>query len=177
MERYAVKTTLYQAFALLIMIYVASVALIPESVNVFHTVTTTRSAQGVLDRIDPIFFNPKSRFGEAFYVSEIPDTTLAELSHHGLTGVDTLRFAFNSKSAEILDLSNPAVAKAWGYKGGEVTPFTQSLGSQAKAAGFNVVRYSSERGFGSNLAILNDFNKLLEPKMVVPTPRVYSPSF
>src|SRR5690606_922239 len=48
--------------------------------NVYHSVPRDDVAQSVLDGIDPKHFKPKSRFGGAFYVSEVPETTLAELS-------------------------------------------------------------------------------------------------
>ncbi|MDZ7616040.1 MAG: RES family NAD+ phosphorylase [Patescibacteria group bacterium] len=127
--------------------------------------------------IDPKYFNPKSRFGKAFYVSEMPDTTLAELYHHASAGTHTIRFTLNSKAARILDLTDPAVAKAWGYSGGPITSTTQALGGRARAAGFNVVRFTSERGRGANLAILDDFDDLLAPQMVVPAPTPAVPSW
>jgi len=131
--------------------------------------------QGVLNGIDPYRLNPRSRFGQALYVSEVPDTTLAELEHHNSVGVETIRFEFNSRTAKILDLTNPKIAKTWGYTGGEITSSTRSLGKSANLAGYNAIRYSSERGIGANIAILKDFDGLLMPQMVVPTPRV--PSF
>lgn len=108
--------------------------------------------------------------GGAFYMSEVPDTTLAELTHHEAIGVDTVRFSFDKKASRILDLTKPRIAKKWGYIGGEITPLTKDIGLQARRAGFNVIRYSSERGLGANLAILDDFESLLTPQMIVPTP-------
>ncbi|MES2217365.1 MAG: RES domain-containing protein [Pseudomonadota bacterium] len=140
--------------------------------DVFHTVTSPADAQNILNGIDRDFLNSTSRFGKALYVSELPDTTLAELSHYNTLGVETIRFEFNISSARILDLTNPKVAEAWGYTGGEISPLTQEIGNSAMWAGYNVIRYLSERGEGVNIAILNDFNKLLRPQMVVPAPNI-----
>ena len=138
--------------------------------DLFHTVTNPDAGQAVLNKIDPRFFNDKSRFGKAFYVSEVPDTTLTELEHHNLVGVDTIRFNFNQKAAKILDLTKPRIAQKWGYVGGDISSATNKIGLRARESGFNVIRYPSERGQGSNLAIFNDFENLLQPQMVVPTP-------
>jgi len=81
--------------------------------TVFHTVTSSGAGQGVLNGIDPAFFNPStSRFGPAFYVSDDAGTTLAELSAHGAEGTQTIWFNLNLSQANILDLTDPAIAKA-----------------------------------------------------------------
>ncbi len=136
--------------------------------SVYHSVTSSGNGQGVLDKINPRFFREDTRFGEAFYVSEKPDTTLAELKYHKAAGVDTIRFNFNQKSANILDLTQPKVANRWGYAGGNEYDDSQAIASKAQEAGYNVIRYQSERGMGANLAILNDFENLLSPQMIVP---------
>ena len=79
--------------------------------TLYHTVTSTHAGQGVLNAINPEFFNAKSRFGEAFYLSEVPDTTLAELRYHDAIGASTIRFDFNTKAANILDLTKPRIAR------------------------------------------------------------------
>ncbi len=56
----------------------------------------------------------------------------------------------------------------WGYVGGEISSATKNIASQAREAGFNVIRYPSERGLGANLAILKDFERLLRPQMIFP---------
>lgn len=138
--------------------------------TVFHTVTSSGAGQGVLNGIDPAFLNPSSRFGPAFYVSDDAGTTLAELSAHGAEGTQTIRFNLNLSQANILDLTDPAIAKAWGYSGGPISPATQAIGTDALNAGYNVIQYQSLRGPGINYGILSDFNTLLKPQMIVPTP-------
>jgi len=114
--------------------------------------------------------NPKSRFGAAFYVAENPGTTLAELAHHGATPTHGIRFDFSASNANILDLTNPAVAKAWNYSGGPISSSTQQIGVNARDRGFNVIRYFSERDVGRiNNAVLDDFDDLLIPQFVSPT--------
>ncbi|MCX7122035.1 MAG: RES family NAD+ phosphorylase, partial [Gammaproteobacteria bacterium] len=139
--------------------------------TVYHTVTSARSAEGVLNGIDPLRFNVESRFGGAFYVSEVPDTTLVELAHHNSIGIDTIRFNFNASEAKILNLTDPKIANQWGYCGGSSYDIAQTIAKTAKKFGFNVIRYSSERGVGENLAVFNNFEKLLSPQMIVPVPR------
>lgn len=118
--------------------------------------------------IDPKYLNPNARFGRAFYVAENAGTTLAELAHHGAKGTHGIRFSLNSKAAKILDLTDPAIAKAWGYTGGPISSATQSIGTRARAAGYNVIRFNSLRGKGANLAILDHFKELLRAQMISP---------
>lgn len=69
----------------------------------------------------------------------------------------------------MLDLTDPNVAVAWGYKGGNISSATQKIGSDALAQGYNAIRYGSERvPGGTNLAILDKFNEILKPVTVTP---------
>jgi hypothetical protein len=138
--------------------------------TVYHTVTSARAGQGVLDGIDPAFLNPNSRFGAAFYVSNDAKTTLAELAHHGATGTQTIRFNMNLEAAKILDLTDPAIANSWRYSGGPITLATQNIGADALRNGFSVIKYPSLRGPGVNYGILKDFDTILSPQMIVPVP-------
>ena len=69
-----------------------------------------------------------------------------------------------------MDLTNSKIARSWGYEGGDISSLSRNLGTRAQQAGFNVIRYSSERGTGTNLAVLNNFDRLLKPQMIVPSP-------
>lgn len=142
---------------------------VPENM-LFHTVTSAGSGQGVLNGINTTFFNIENRFGEAFYLSEIPETTLAELKFKNAIGTHTIRFHFNRESARVLDLTNPQVAKQWGYNASDPYDITRSINLKAKTAGYNAIRYHSVRSDGANLAILKDFDTLLKPQMIVPAP-------
>lgn len=134
----------------------------------FHATTSPQAAQGVLSGIDPKFFNPNARFGKGFYIAEESGTALAELAHDGATATHGIRFSVNTSKLKVLDLTDPAVAAAWGYKGGPISSATQAMGAKAKAQGFNAIRFKSLRGPGNNLSILDDFNDILKPQMVSP---------
>ncbi|NBF11540.1 PAAR domain-containing protein [Pseudomonas sp. Fl4BN1] len=141
----------------------------PPEATVYHVTTNPGAAQGVLSGIDPKFLNPNSRFGAAFYVGESPTTPLAELAHHGATPTHGIRFNVNASKAKVLDLTDPAVAKEWGYNGGPISAKTQQIGVDAGDQGYNVIRFGSERDPGGvNHAVLDNFNEILTPQMITP---------
>ena len=134
---------------------------IKKTDHVYHTTTDSRATASIQRGIERRYLNPESRFGRAFYVAEVPGTTLAELKAHGFDGVDTMRFRYNRESAKELDLTDPETAASWNYAGGPITEDTQAIGEKASTQGFNVIRFGSLRGRGDNLASLSDFNSLL----------------
>jgi len=142
--------------------------------DLYHTKTSAGATQGILDGVDPgrlLRGAERNRFGAALYLSEIPDTTLAELAYHGNSGYATIRYSFNKTEANILDLTDAKIARQWEYVGGDDYSVPQDIARQAQIAGFNAIRFSSERGIGANLAVLNNFDRLLQPQMVVPVPQ------
>jgi RES domain-containing protein len=141
-----------------------------ETETVFHTVTDPRAAQGVLDGVNTAKLNPQSRFGKALYISDDASTTLAELSYHNAAPTQTIRYEMDLTKAKILDLTDPTVAKSWGYDGGPISNATKAIGEQAQQAGYNTIKFQSMRGAGTNYAVLSDFEQVLKPQMVVPTP-------
>ena len=69
----------------------------------------------------------------------------------------------------VLDLTDSKVANAWGYNGGPISSATQAIGAEARLQGFDVIRFYSERAPGAvNYAILDNYDKILEPVMVTP---------
>jgi len=138
--------------------------------NVYHVTTNPYAAPSILDNgIDPAFLNPNARFGAAFYVAEQPTAALAELAHYKAEPFMAINFSTNSGAANVLDLTNLDIASAWGYDGGPITPATQSIGSQASAQGYNVIKYYSERAPGmANYAILKNYNEVLTPYAISP---------
>lgn len=138
--------------------------------DVRHVTTSSGQTQSVLNGIDPKYLSPEGRFGRAFYVAEVPETAVFEVVHHGYTPTQSIRFTVDLDKAHVLDLTDPEIAKQWGYAGGRMTPETRALGRKAREAGYNAVRFPSERGAGANLAVLDDFNELLQPQMVAPVP-------
>lgn len=135
---------------------------------------TVQKAHGVLSGIDIEFLGTNNRFGQAFYLSEVPDTTLAELAHHGTTGINTIRYHFDKSEARILDLTKPRIARRWKYQGGDYYDVSRRIAEEGKLKGYNVIRFNSERGVGANLAVLDDFNKILSHQMIVPAPTIRS---
>lgn len=141
----------------------------PLAPKAFHVTTSAGATQGVLNGVDPAFLNPNSRFGAAFYLAENPETAVSELIHHGAEPSMAIRFDINRSEANVLDLTNPSIADAWGYVGGPITPQTQAIGHNATSNGYNVIRFYSERTPGEvNYAVLDDFEKILTPTAVSP---------
>ena len=69
----------------------------------------------------------------------------------------------------VLDLTDPEIARTWGYNGGPISSETKMIGAQAQNEGFNVIRFPSERANGGvNNAILDNFNEILKPINVSP---------
>jgi len=142
-----------------------------SNTNLYHTVTNPRSVQSILNGIDISFSDPlENRFGQGFYLSESPDVTIAELSYHGSEGADTIRYSYNSKAAKVLDLTKPKIAQAWGYTDSASYSLSQSIAERAVSKGFNAIRFNSARAEGVNFVIFDNFENILKPKMVIPTP-------
>lgn len=53
---------------------------------------------------------------------------------------------------------------------GSISSATQAIGRKAINAGFNVIKFPSIRGPGINFGVLSNFDNLLIPRMIVPTP-------
>ncbi|MGH3806756.1 MAG: DUF6531 domain-containing protein [Pseudonocardiaceae bacterium] len=138
------------------------------TINLYHAATSPAGAQGVANGINHRMLDPNSRFGRALYTAEVPDTALAEIAHHGASSTHGIRFSFEMSKAHTLDLTDPGVASAWSYSGGAISSGTQAVGQKAVDAGYNAIRFNSERGAGANWAILKDFDKLLTPRMITP---------
>jgi hypothetical protein len=137
--------------------------------DVWHSTEKVAAVENILEKgIHPDYLNPNTRFGKAFYVAESPNTSIAEMGHYGINPSTGLRFSIQKEKMKVLDLTKPSVAKQWGYAGGEKTLQMRELGEHAKAKGFNAIRFNSERADGVNIAVLDDFNKLLKPEMVTP---------
>ncbi|SHO58962.1 hypothetical protein [Vibrio quintilis] len=135
----------------------------------YHATNGAGVAQNILDGINPKFLNPDSRFGKAFYIGDSANTVTKELAHHNADSTHAIRYTINNEQAKVLDLTDPQVAKEWGYAGGEITDQTKLIGQKAQEQGFNVIKFNSERSDGVNLAVIGDFKEVLTPEIVVPT--------
>ncbi|MDD2991177.1 MAG: DUF637 domain-containing protein [Zoogloea sp.] len=138
--------------------------------NVWHSTEYPSAVKNILEYgIDQNYLNPNSRFGKAFYVAEEPGTSIAEMNHYGVDPFTGIRFSIDHSRVKLLDLTNPDVAMKWGYSGGEKTAQMKQLADQAKASGYNAIRFVSERtSDGVNIAVLSDFNEVLKPQMIAP---------
>ncbi|MBK9121340.1 MAG: RES domain-containing protein [Phycisphaerales bacterium] len=139
-----------------------------EAARGFHAARSADVAQSVLRGIDPKYFDPKARFGAAFYLAEQPGTAVAELASRGINATHGIRYALRAQAMRVLDLTDAATAARWGYAGGEISEATIGIGKRAREAGFNVIRFPSVRGEGANLAIFANFDDILVPQMVSP---------
>ena len=142
----------------------------PHLPNFYHASNSPTNIQNILNGINPRFLNSESRFGKAFYIGNSAETVIGELTHHGVSLTHAIRYKINDRQANILDLTNPEIAKKWNYFGGEITNTTRNIGQIAKDQGFNVIKYNSERfNGGINHAVLSDFKEILKPEIVIPT--------
>lgn len=135
----------------------------------FHLTTSPGATRGVLGGIDKDLLNKRSRFGKAFYAAERPETALAELKHHHAVPTHSIRYSVNLRGVRLVDLTDPKEAAEWMYAGGDINATTRAIGELARELGYTAIRFSSERGPGANLAILDDFEYILKPLMVSPT--------
>jgi len=145
--------------------------------EVRHARRSAEITQSVLDKILPEKFDPRARFGQAFYVAQEGETAVAEVAAHGGKASHVIRFQLDLSKAKVLDLTDPAVAKAWGYVE-DVNAYTahQQLAQKAMEQGYNVIEFQSYRGPGYNYALLHNplnpfnFDEWLIPQMVSPVP-------
>jgi hypothetical protein len=92
------------------------------------------------------------------------------LSCHGVDSTNAIRYTIDFNNAKVLDLTDTGIANEWGYTGGAITDKMKALGNRVQDNGFNVIKFTSERNpYGINHAVLDDFEKVLIPEIVVPT--------
>lgn len=70
----------------------------------------------MLNGIDPKYFDPKSRFGGGFYVTQKGDTAVAELAVHNVEATHVIRYETNLTNQKVLGLTNKTNAKQWGLQ-------------------------------------------------------------
>jgi RES domain-containing protein len=140
--------------------------------DVRHATTSADAVRNILKGIDPWFFNPESRFGRAFYLAQEGATAVAEVRAGGRQATHLIRFHLDIGKAKILDLTDPAIAKAWGYiHDPAARELHQDIAQKALEAGYDVIKFESYQVPGTiNYAVLRRFEKLLIPQMVSPVP-------
>ena len=126
--------------------------------DVYHA---TDAAESVVQGINPVLFRPENRFGKAFYVASDRSVAIAEATDIavGKSPTQVVRFQMDLSKANVLDLTSPEVAKAWGFVD-EVseTVSHQAIGQRAASEGYNAIRFRSFRGDAVNHALFRSFN-------------------
>jgi RES domain len=146
--------------------HAAEEAVGPKTTNGYQARTSPEITQSVLDKIDPKRFSPDTRFGKAFYVAEKGDVAVAEVASHGATPTHVIRYKIDLSKAKVLDLTDPAVVKKWGSPAGNSYAKTQAIAKKAQEAGFDAIKFPSQRASGNNIAIFDKFDEILSPQMV-----------
>ena len=135
--------------------------------------------QSVLDQIIPSRFDTAAtaRFGPAFYVAQHGETAVREVAENGGRATHVIRYQLDLSKARVLDLTDPAIARAWEYVDDvNAKASHRQLSARAMGEGYNAIKYSSYRGRGYNLALLDtpsnpfNFDDWLSPQMVSPAP-------
>jgi hypothetical protein len=135
----------------------------------YHGVPGADVGQSVLNGINLRYVDAANRFGKAFYISQQPETAVAELAYHEKVAEHIIRYNVNLANQRVLNLANPEVAKEWGFvRNVSSVEICQQIALKAQGLGFNVIAFPSYRGPGVNLAVFNNFNQILSPQMVVP---------
>jgi hypothetical protein len=139
-----------------------------EKIELYNARTSPKITRNVLKGIDPKRLNPNARFHKAVYLAEKGETSVSEVEYHGGKASHTIRYHLNVAKSKILDLTQETISKEWGYRGGNNYSHTQEIAHKAKKMGYNVIKYNSLRGPGSNYAVMNDFEEILEAQGVAP---------
>jgi len=135
--------------------------------------------QSVLNKIDPSRFGETGRFGAAFYVAQEGATAVKEVTSHVGQASHVIRYQVDLSKATILDLTDPGVAKAWGYtRNVNAVSAHQQLSAKAMERGYNAIKFTSYRGSGYNYAFFDNplnpfkFDDWLSPQMVSSVPNI-----
>lgn len=136
--------------------------------DTYHVVSSAEQGQSILDGINPVFFNPNSRFGKALYITEDPETGVAELKHHGMNITHILRYKINLEQAKVLDLTSSEIARNWEYLSPHSLNNSQKIALMAKKKGYDVIKFRSLRDKGINYAVFKNFQNILSPEMIAP---------
>ena len=124
--------------------------------DVYHA---TNSAECVLKGINPEYFRPENRFGEAFYVASDRSVAIAEAALSGKLPSHVIRFQLDLGKASVLDLTSPEVAKAGGFVDDAPEGMShRAIGQRAASEGYNAIRFRSFRGEAVNHALFDNFN-------------------
>ena len=138
----------------------------------YHSIggeNANKNVQSVLNGIDISYTDADSRFGRGFYVSADGKTSLAELEYHGKHAIYSIRYDMDLSGEAVLDLTNPIIAKEWGFAPRLSTiPECQMIAEKAVDEGYTVIKVLSYRDDGINYILYDNFSKILKPQIVIP---------
>ena len=134
--------------------------------SAFHVTTHARSAGSILNRIDPRFHNPASRFGGGFYVATDLQTSYAEIAAHEfdnvkpdepgknlLTAIHILEYT-GVGSADLVDTTaSEALANM-------VKSDPKKIEKKVREDGRDGIVFNSTKGTGKNIAFFKNYGVL-----------------
>lgn len=132
------------------------------------TTLDPKKAKSILDGIDPAFLQNVRRFGKGgFYLAEDGGTAILE-AVGGATHV--IKYTLNLAGRKVLDLTDPAIAKAWGYTGKANETYAE-IGERALKEGYEVIKFKATKGAGNNYAVIQNHNAILTIETLAPAPQ------
>ena len=140
----------------------------------FHTTTNKYAAKSILQRIDPRFHNPASRFGGGFYVASNLETCYAEIKAHEFdqfkdkdnknpeaqSAVHTIEYAVNG--GDLIDCTDGELAKM-------VISQPLAIEKKVREDRSDGIVFPSTKGSGMNIVLFQNYKKILTPKSDEPT--------
>jgi hypothetical protein len=129
-----------------------STADMSEISTLYHSTSSARAASSILsDGINPSFFNPASRFGGGFYMSNDIATSFAEITAHGANPANTIQFT--SQGGSFLNATSPVLSLGVKYA-------PNLMSGAARGLGYDGIMYNSLRGTGVNVVQFKNFGTL-----------------
>lgn len=139
----------------------------------FHTTTNKYAANSILQRIDPRFHNPASRFGGGFYAASDLETSYAEVAAHEfdnfkpgagkeseglLSAVHTIEYAVNG--GELVDCTDGKLSEI-------VKSAPMSIEKKVREDKKDGIVFPSTKGSGMNIVLFQNYG-ILKPKSEKP---------
>lgn len=135
--------------------------------SAFHVTTNERSAKSILNRIDPRFHNPASRFGGGFYVATDLQTSYAEVAAHEfdnlkeggdpskglLTAIHLIEYV-GAGSADLVDASATESLAIM------VKKDPLKIEKKVRQEGRDGIVFNSTKGTGKNIVLFKNYGVL-----------------
>ena len=134
--------------------------------NAFHTTTRENAAKSILERIDPRFHNPASRFGGGFYAATDIDTSYAEVAAHEfdnydkgepewglLSAVHTIEYSVSG--GDLADATKEPLA-------GIVKSKPKEIEKRIRQDKRDGIVFNSTKGSGKNIVLLQNYGILAD---------------